>query len=714
MHFFRRRSRVLVMQDWIQSRSWRRTHPFGDSPNTGDFFEGVTLLPHVPPSEIKAILNQPVVQQKPHRPDIVCFSIIDWSFRFQRPQQIMTRFIAHGHRVFYLNVSDFLPVYSTPRFSVRPIKQINGEQESDSAFEVKIASRYPLNLFGSVISGSDTNAILESLEELVRAHGINDAIAYVMFPSWSNVARAAQSRWGWSLVYDCMDEWENFPGIEPEALILEKQLARSADLIVASAERLYRKWRSFDRPIVLARNAADFLFYSERSVPNDLLDGVKHPIVGYFGAIAEWFNVELLARVASERPDYTFVLLGGVFNVDVMPLQELPNVILLGQQPYETMPQYLYHFDACIIPFRQNSITEATDPVKLYEYLSGGKPVVSVGLPELEPYRDFVHFADTPAEFAAELDKALREDGPAKANERKELARRHTWEDRYASIAAHLTSTMDRVSIVIITFNNLALTRLCLDSVIRTTQSANCEIIVVDNDSHDGTPEYLLELAAAEPRLKVILNPENVGFAKANNQGIAESTGEYLVLLNNDTVVPGGWLKQLLWHLRDDQIGIVGPLTNFVGNEARIEVTYHTCSEMEKFARSLARTNDRKIADIHMLAMFCVAMRRKVYDQVGPLDEDFGVGMFEDDDYSLRVRKAGLRVVCAADAFVHHFGQAAFGKLIESGEYNEIFEQNRRLFEAKWHTEWQPHKNATLKFKPHRVAEPATTSGARW
>ena len=76
--------------------------------------------------------------------------------------------------------------------------------------------------------------------------------------------------------------------------------------------------------------------------------------------------------------------------------------------------------------------------------------------------------------------------------------------------------------------------------------------------------------------------------------------------------------------------------------------------------------------------------------------------MFEDDDYSVRVRAAGLRVVCAAGAFLHHFGQAAFGKLIESGHYNALFDQNRALYEKKWGVTWTPHRNAKLEFKPHQ------------
>src|SRR5207302_2885004 len=118
-----------------------------------------------------------------------------------------------------------------------------------------------------------------------------------------------------------------------------------------------------DRPTVVARNAVDLDFYAEHYVPNDLLPRFKQPVIGYYGAIADWFDFELMAYVARQRPHYTFVLLGGifgVFDVDVKALKTLPNVLLLGQQPYETMPKYLYHFDACRIPFKINPITEST------------------------------------------------------------------------------------------------------------------------------------------------------------------------------------------------------------------------------------------------------------------------------------------------------------------------------------------------------------------
>lgn len=688
--------------DWLAARA-RRADFLAELPadlaKPADFYQSLTLLPNLSPAETQAILDRKMPPADAGRPDIICFSIVDWSFRFQRPQQLMTQFAANGHRVFYISLAKFRSHHARPRFAILPI-QTSDEAAKGRLYEISLSTQTPLDVSGGVINDEDCANLLESLNELRQAYNINEAISYVMIPSWANVALATRP-WGWRVIYDCMDEWENFPQLNPAALGLEKQLVKSCDLVVVTAQRLYDKWQPDNSAILLARNATDFDFYARRCQPNNLLPESRSPIIGYYGAIADWFDIKLLAEVAQMRPQYTFVLLGGVFDVDISPLQALPNIRLLGQQPYETMPQYLHHFAACIIPFKVNPITEATDPVKLYEYLSGGKPVVAVKLPELEPYREYVYFAENAADFAARLDTALTEDSPQRVESRKQLARQHTWPQRYRAIASKIRSAAPKTSIIIVTYNNLALTRLCLASVFRNTEYTNFEVIVVDNQSTDGTPEFLKSLAGSYPDLKVILNSKNHGFAKANNQGIAQADGEYFVLLNNDAIVPPGWLSRLLRHLRDPRIGLVGPVTNSIGNEARIAVPYQTWSEMEDFARQHTWRHHQLAADIHVLAMYCVALRREVFEAVGPLDEQFGVGMFEDDDYSVRVRQAGLRVLCAADVFVHHFGQAAFGKLIRSGEYDAIFNENRRRYETKWNTAWQPHQQVKLTFTPH-------------
>jgi GT2 family glycosyltransferase len=222
----------------------------------------------------------------------------------------------------------------------------------------------------------------------------------------------------------------------------------------------------------------------------------------------------------------------------------------------------------------------------------------------------------------------------------------------------------------------------------------NYEVIVVDNASQDGSREFLEAFAASRPGVRLILNDANEGFARANNRGMEAAKGDYLVLLNNDTVVTRGWLARLIFHLRDPQVGLVGPVTNWSANESRIEVDYRTLEEMEVFADSYTVGHEGQTFDIPMLLFFCVALRRSVYERVGPLDEQFGLGLVEDRDYASRVKLAGWRVVCAEDVFVHHYGNASMAKLGRDG-YARLFERNKRLYEQKWGAPWPGHQRRT-------------------
>lgn len=240
------------------------------------------------------------------------------------------------------------------------------------------------------------------------------------------------------------------------------------------------------------------------------------------------------------------------------------------------------------------------------------------------------------------------------------------------------------VSVVVVTFGNRELTRLCLESVRCFTADVEREVVVVDNGSTDGTPELLQRLAGAHGDVRVILNGENRGFAAATNQGVRAARGQLLCLLNNDTVVTPGWLRTLAGAVHDDPgLGMVGPVSNAVGNEARVRRGYRDLAELPGWAAARSARLAGRSFPIPMLALFCTVLRREVWERVGPLDEQFGAGMFEDDDYSRRVRAAGFALCCRQDVFVHHWQRAGF-KLLGEDAYLRLYEENRARFRAKW------------------------------
>lgn len=250
--------------------------------------------------------------------------------------------------------------------------------------------------------------------------------------------------------------------------------------------------------------------------------------------------------------------------------------------------------------------------------------------------------------------------------------------------------TDPRASVVIATADSLVFLKLCLTSLLTETAAPAYEVLVVDNGSTDGTAGYLNELSGACPQVRVIRNDSNLGFAPATNQGLEAARGEVLVLLNDDTVVPAGWLEGLCRHLEDPRAGLIGPETNRAGNDSQIDVSYDTYGEVLRFAADRATTCRGETRELPSLTMFCLALRRDTFDRLGSLDEQFVVGMFEDDDYAMRARAEGYRIICAADVFVHHFGATSLGRLAATGEFGSVFDANRRRFEKKWNVTWTP------------------------
>lgn len=237
---------------------------------------------------------------------------------------------------------------------------------------------------------------------------------------------------------------------------------------------------------------------------------------------------------------------------------------------------------------------------------------------------------------------------------------------------------MERTDIIIPVYNRWNYTRACLKSIETYTPLPHA-VIVVDNGSTDGTGDRLKKLKG----IKVITNSKNLGFPKACNQGIRQSSGKFIVLLNNDTLVTPRWLENMLRCMNScHMVGMVGPCSNYAFGVQYVPKSYKNLKELKQFAAHFNRPDPRKWKEVDFLSGFCLLIKIEVIEKVGLLDERFELGTFEDNDYCERVKKAGYKLVCVGDTFIHHFGSRTFKTL--KVDYNRLFLNNRIKFHEKW------------------------------
>ncbi len=240
-------------------------------------------------------------------------------------------------------------------------------------------------------------------------------------------------------------------------------------------------------------------------------------------------------------------------------------------------------------------------------------------------------------------------------------------------------------SVVVLTHNALEYTRLCADSLLAHTDPRH-ELIFVDNASTDGTADYLTGLAATHRQVSFIRNSENLGFAGGNNVGLAAATGRHIVLLNSDVVVTAGWLERLLAAAgKHPRAGLVGAVTNNISGLQKLSAVAYDQEDLTglaAFAANQAAEHEERVDRILRLTGFCLLIKRELLARIGGLDEAFGVGNYEDNDYCLRAHLAGFECLIARDCFVHHFGSRSFAAA--RVDYVAQIHKQWDIFKQKW------------------------------
>ncbi|MBI3763231.1 MAG: glycosyltransferase [Chloroflexi bacterium] len=241
-------------------------------------------------------------------------------------------------------------------------------------------------------------------------------------------------------VYECVDEFSASRGLVNSQTIaaLERELLRRADVVIVTAPALFESKRALAREIHLVPNGVEVEHFARAAsrdvvIPPDLARLPK-PVVGFVGWIQYWVDFDLISYAARCRPDWSFALIGPVEPLArVDTVRGLPNVYFLGRKPYSEIPNYVAGFDVCINPFVLDALAESVSPIKLFEYLAAGKPVVSVDMAEARPFAQWLTLTRTAEEFLGGLDNALKENG-SRAPDRQAAVAGHSWAARFAAV----------------------------------------------------------------------------------------------------------------------------------------------------------------------------------------------------------------------------------------------------------------------------------------
>jgi glycosyltransferase involved in cell wall biosynthesis len=375
--------------------------------------------------------------------DVVCFSH-DWNGD-PLPKTHLMRLLASDNRVLWVNSIG----YRTPTASQADVSR---------AFRKLAAAALPIrmvepNLF--VLSPLalpiyDRKAVRtlnrywlgHQVRRAMRRLGFRRPINWVFNPAAAVVAGELCEE---TLIYHCVDEYSAFTGVSPAAMAeLETHLLRLADLVIVSADGLLRSKAPFNPRTVLVRHGVDFDHFRKAldpgtRVPEEIV-GLPRPVIGFFGLIADWVDVDLMADVAARHPRGSLVILGKS-TADVSALSRLPNVHLLGRVPYADLPAYCKGFDLALLPFRINELTLNANPLKVREYLAAGLPVISTAIPEVEELGCCRIGTDRDG-FLSEVEAALDDPGPRV--ERSEPMRQESWGARLDEIRLHLAAAAKR------------------------------------------------------------------------------------------------------------------------------------------------------------------------------------------------------------------------------------------------------------------------------
>jgi len=380
--------------------------------------------------------------------DIVCLSTQDWDGLWTRKQRFMKMFAEAGNRVLYIETPvhllglDVLP-HDPGRF-LRFLKGPRAVQDQLHVATLPILLPF-FQMFAS-INGLNQAIIGFFLRSWIARLGFHKPLLWMYTPfSASLVDKVDHS----GAVYECVDEFRAARGFVRSKVVgsMEDELLRKVDLTIVTQENLLPHRMKFCPNTICIPNGADVDKFKPASLkllaaPEDM-KRIPHPRLGFVGHIHYWIDLKLIRFLAEQRPNWSFVLVGPVAPLaDIRAVRGLRNVHLTGRKSGSDIPAYVQEMDCCLNPYVTGDIAENCSPLKLYEYLAAGKPIVSTDMPEARKFADIVLIAHSYSDFLEKCESLLQlPQSSAWVARRTQVAAEHSWISRFEALNAALDHT---------------------------------------------------------------------------------------------------------------------------------------------------------------------------------------------------------------------------------------------------------------------------------
>lgn len=373
----------------------------------------------------------------------------EWGLHPTSTQHLVRR-LAHSHPLLYVNTLGMRP----PRLTLYDLRRswnkvrtwVRGRGDGVRAGipngHLYSPITIPFNRPAALRRWNRRRLIQGLQREMVR-HGFREPVLLVASPIGAEVVGALGER---LVVYYITDQYAALPGVHRRYLEeLDTALLASADLIFVTSRKLQQEKTGEKTTPILLPHGVDFDHFSGAAkgrgpIPPEMAR-LPRPVLGFFGLLAPWVDIELLQHLARSFPQGSVVLIGAAWS-GCRPIGGPANLHWLGPRSYTDLPRLAAHFDVALIPFRQDKLTAYVNPLKLLEYLALGLPVVSIPLPDLEPFGHLIYQASTAEEFVFQVRKALHDRTSELCRERFERAAGESWEARVLTLEEHLAATL--------------------------------------------------------------------------------------------------------------------------------------------------------------------------------------------------------------------------------------------------------------------------------